>query len=306
MDKLCFIINSSSRKYQIIKNEIFRDFSDMTHEVFMTKCIGHGSILAEKAIKSGFRHIIAIGGDGTLNEVLNGILTASEELDVLEKDRIRLGVIPAGTGNDFIKTIKSPITLSALKDSIRKDRTNWVDIGILKYQNTDGMTDQRYFINVVDVGLGGLVAKKLSHSTRRFGPFLTYQKAIVSSLLTYRKQSIEVVADSFHFEGKSLLCIIANAKYFGSGIGIAPDADPTSGHLSVVVMGNISILDYVKKIGDARKCLPIIHPEILYKSVKTMEVTHLNERLPIDMDGEFIGYSPIKAGVVAKAVRFYI
>ena len=98
--------------------------------------------------------------------------------------------------------------------------------------------------------------------------------------------------------------VIANGKYFGSGLGIAPDADPADGQFSVVLIGEISMLDYLKNLGQVRKCEKIIHPELKYLSAKEISIEHVGEPLPIDMDGEFIGYSPMKISMVHNALKF--
>lgn len=306
MKPLLFIINGRSQKYRYIITEIENTFNDLPYEIKVTQKIGHAIELANEAISNGYYRIICAGGDGTLNETLNGIMLSLQNHPEINRDGIRLGVIPAGTGNDFVKTVHAPLKIRDLKQSTVEDKHLMVDAGLLEYHNHRDEVEKRWFINVVDVGLGGVVAERISHSSRRLGPFLTYQKAIVQTLLSYRKLPIFVQGDSFTYEGNTMLCVIANAKYFGSGIGIAPDADPTNGTFSVVIAGDISMIDYLKNIGSARKCQHLKHLEIYYKSSLNVEVKGLKQKMPVDMDGEFIGYSPVKASIVHQAIRFYV
>ncbi|MCZ2101265.1 MAG: diacylglycerol kinase family lipid kinase [Chitinophagales bacterium] len=306
MNDLFFIINGRSEKHKAIILKIEEVFKDISHKIVVTEYIGHAIAIAELAVKEGYEKIICSGGDGTLNETLNGILKAAQHLGKYPNTNIRLGIIPAGTGNDFIKTMDSPVHLSDLKTSVQQDLTQKIDVGLLEYQAVNGEKAQRWFINVVDVGLGGEVAAQLSRSSRRLGPFLTYQKAIISTLLSYRKLPVMVQGSTVNYKGNTMLCVIANAKYFGSGIGIAPDADPTNAQFSIVIAGDLSMLKYLRNIGKARKCEHLKMPEISYHESASITVTELDKKLPVDMDGEFIGYSPVKAEVIPQAICFYV
>lgn len=273
-------------------------------KTYVTERTGHSAELATLAVKEGCTHLICVGGDGSLNEVANGLMKAKISCSEEVWKSIRLGVLPLGTGNDFVKTVHAPTDVAGLKQVIENDTYETIDLGFVEYQSKEGEKQSRYFINITDVGMGGVVAEKLSYYSKWMGAALTYQRAILSTLLSYKHQPLKAVADSFTYEGSVMNFIVANGKYFGSGLGIAPDANPSDGKFSVVILGEISLLDYIKNLGEVKKCRKIIHPDLQYKSAKEVLVESSAAPLPIDMDGEFIGYSPMKVSVVPSAIRF--
>lgn len=271
---------------------------------FVTEPTVYASQLAQQALDQGFTHIICIGGDGTLNEVVNGLMKVKERMHHDTWRNIRMGGLPMGTGNDFLKTLNVPKNNQAFKQVVEADGFKTIDLGLVEFSSKNGERTSRYFINITDLGMGGVVAEKLSRYSRWMGPLLTYQRAILSTLLTYKSQTIKAVADSFHYEGDVLNFVIANGKYFGSGLGIAPHAEIDDGQLSVVILGKISLMDYIKQLSKVRECNRITHPAFHYKSATEVQLESPSGPLPIDMDGEFIGYSPMKATLVPGAIRF--
>lgn len=277
-----------------------------SHELkfYTTERPGHSVELAEQAIREGCTHIICAGGDGSLNEVANGVMNAREHLTGEQWSRIRVGVLPMGTGNDFVKTVHAPKTEIGLKELILDDVYTTIDLGLVEYFTETGLQKKRYYINITDVGMGGVVAERLSRYSKWMGAQLTYQRAILSTLVTYKHQPVKVKADSFTYEGSIMNFIMANGKYFGSGLGIAPEAEVTDGLLSIVILGEISLLDYIKNLGTVKKCEKLVHPELEYKTAKELYIESPAGPLAIDMDGEFIGYSPMTVKVVPAAIRF--
>ena len=302
MKKIAFIIHGKVRNKQLIITEIESTFFDNYKIAFFSsEYSGHAIELSNRAAEQGFNYIICIGGDGSLNEVVNGVMHAkslNKELD------IKIGVLPYGTGNDFIKTIKSPATFSGLKKLIDDNTSKEIDLGFVQFKDNAGEDSSRYFINITDIGIGGVVVQNLCKYTNAFGANIKYMMAIVNTLLTYRNQPIKAIADEFTFEGKVKNFVIANGKYFGSGIGIAPDAEVDDGKFSIVILEEVSLIDFLKFSNTFKKCKKINHPQIIYKTAKEITVESLSIPQPIDMDGEFIGYSPMKIKILPAALTF--
>lgn len=300
--KIAFILHGKISNRQQLMNEVYSVFND-DNEVsfFTTEHQGHSTELAAKAAGHGFRYIICVGGDGSLNEVANGIMQAKSAQPNLD---IRLGIIPHGTGNDFVRTTHSPSDCLGLKKLIDVDSYKEIDLGFVQFKNPQGIDSSRYFINITDIGMGGVAAEKLNRFSKALGPAITYQAAILSTLISYRLQPIKAVADSFSFEGKVMNLIIANGKYFGSGMGVAPDAEVNDAKFSIVIVGEISLFDYFRHIGTIKQCKKIEHPQVSYKTASEITIDSLAAPQAIDMDGEFIGYSPMHLKVVPKAIRF--
>lgn len=304
MAAIAFIFHGRIKNREKQFDWLRKTFGSHQLKFYTTEKAGHSVELAEQAIREGSTHIICAGGDGSLNEVANGVMNARKHLTEQQWERIRVGVLPMGTGNDFVKTVHAPKTETGLKELIVDDVHTTIDLGLVDYHTASGEKKQRYFINITDVGMGGVVAERLSRYSKWMGAQLTYQRAILSTLVTYKHQPIKAKADTFTYEGSIMNFIMANGKYFGSGLGIAPEAEVTDGQLSIVILGEISLLDYIKNLGTVKKCEKLVHPELEYKACKEVTIDSPAGPLAIDMDGEFIGYSPMAVKVVPAAIRF--
>lgn len=268
---------------------------------FITQYAGHAIKLAEEAIAKGASHIICIGGDGSLNEVINGVMYSG--VDDLTRQSLRVGLIPNGTGNDFARTQKITPNITLLKKYIDDDLFEEIDLGLVNFTNIKGQTDTRYFINITNVGMGGVIVQKLQKYSRWMGSFLTFQRAIISTLLNYEKPYLTVQADNLHYEGEVMVFAIAKAKYFGGGLGIAIDAEPANGFFSLIIIGKISMLQYIKLLPKVRNCKRLYHSEIKYHKASVLNIS-ATEKIPIDMDGEFIGYTPMHIKLIPAALKF--
>jgi YegS/Rv2252/BmrU family lipid kinase len=298
MKRIAFIIHGRIAKNKKLIDEIEHVFNGIDYKLFATTEAQQATVLTQQAIGSGHNYIICVGGDGSLNEVVNGYLTAG-----VDTSKHYLGLLPYGTGNDFAKTMNISQSVAELKQYIDADSYNATDVGEVQYNDREGNKAKRYFINITDVGMGGLAAEKINGYPKWLPSTLAYQLAILSTLISYKKQDMAAKADSFTYAGRTMNIIVANGKYFGSGLGIAPHAQTNDGKLAVVIAADISLWDYIANISTVRKCQKVQHPQMLYYSAKTIEVT-ADTPMSIDMDGEFIGYSPMHINVAANKINF--
>jgi diacylglycerol kinase (ATP) len=269
-------------------------------DVFESEYAGHSIELASNATKNGYDYIIAIGGDGTLNEVLNGCIKSEVSEHPI------MGHVPFGTANDFSKTAGLNGGMEQLISLIENEQSELIDIGRVEYTTVDAGDDTSYFLNITDAGIGGLVVEKVNKSKKRLGPNFTFVKAITEAFITYEKSKVKCVADTFEWEGKILTVAAANGKYFGSGMCIAPKARLNSGKLSIVIIGDISMKDYLLNFPKIKKGQVIDHPKVHYFEAKKIEVTPEEYSSAIDMDGEFLGYAPMKIEVMPRELEFLI
>ena len=271
----------------------------------VTEHADHAVELARNAAILGATHIICVGGDGSLNEVVNGIMLFKQNNVSLGTDDLpKVGVLPHGTGNDFARTMGATFNIALLKKWIDEDSLRRIDLGVTSFSDKTGKPATRYFINITDVGIGGAIALDLSASSKALGSFLTYQKALLKAMLSYKNKPVKVTADTFNYERSIMSLIVANGRFFGGGMGISPDALPDDKLFSVVIVGAISILTYLRNMGSVRKSLKIEHPELKYLSASEILIESPEGPLPIDMDGEFIGFTPIEMKIVPAAIRF--
>jgi YegS/Rv2252/BmrU family lipid kinase len=307
MADVAFIIDGR-KKDQDLLFQTYETYFGQENRVksFITTHAQHGIRLAEVALQQGFTHVISVGGDGCLHEVVNGMLKAKKHLTEEQWLKIRLGVLPKGSGNDFVRTVAVPENAQSLLGAIQNDKTRLIDVCSATYESVAGGEESRYMANVADVGMGAVVVQKQSAYSKRLSAFFNYQRAIIGTFFTYKKNHIKVTADSFTYEGNVMDFVINNGKYFGNGIGIAPDALPDDGLLSVTLLGDISILDYLRQLPKARKCKKIIHPEIHYHSARELSIESLSGKAPFEIDGEFVGYTPVKVSIEPAALRVLV
>jgi diacylglycerol kinase family enzyme len=151
---------------------------------------------------------------------------------------------------------------------------------------------KRAFLNVTDLGLGGCVAYDMTRSKRRLGSFITYQWLIIKNLIRFKKRTIHFDLDGKKYNARAMNFVVANAKYFGSGLGISPDSNVTDGMLEVIVIGDLNIFEYLYFVPKVRKCKKLSFHKIQYYSSKKISI-ETEVPMPIDMDGEFVGFSPL-------------
>ena len=293
--KTAFIIKGTLKAKPLFK-ELESNFS--AYAIFETKRAAHAIELAKDAVEKNYTHIIAVGGDGTLSEVVNGMLLSGK------KNLPVLGCLSYGTANDFCKTARLNGTVRQLKNLIEKNSVKKVDAGKVSFTDKNGNSAERYFINIGDIGIGGCIVENINNSSKILGANGTFFLETVKTLFTYKKTRMKCRCEEFEWEGKTLSMVMANAKYFGSGLCIAPDAKLDDGKFSIVVLGDVTIIDYLKNLNKLKRGEKFIHPEIFYKETNEIKITPLEGKVPIDLDGEFIGYAPAIFKVVPAKINF--
>ena len=282
--KLGVILHGAKNNRHAQRKEIEKVFSDWELVICVTEFDHHAEILAKELCNKRCDVVLVCGGDGSLNQAANGIVQS-------EFPQTPLAIWPCGTGNDFVKTIHVPNSFQDLKESIMGKHFQQVDVPSMEW---DGK--KRYFLNVTDLGLGGCVAYDMTRSKRRLGSFLTYQWLIVKNLLRFKKRSICFDLDGKKNEARAMNFVVANAKYFGSGLGISPDSQIADGLLEVIVIGDLNIFEYLYFVPQVRKCKKLSYHKIQYYSAKKISI-ETEVPMPIDMDGEFVGFSPMVISV---------
>jgi YegS/Rv2252/BmrU family lipid kinase len=295
--KLVFILNRKSKKrvwlYHYV--EEFRKFHLFEQvEVWDTRHVGHAISLAEKAEHEGFNFVIAAGGDGTINEVVNGLLKASQG----NLPNAKFGFIAAGSGNDFSKTIPSIATPEDLREIIRRERPQRVDVGRVVCVDREAHRVTRYFINVLDAGIGGMVAQKVNASKKRLGTGIAFFGAIFSSFLTFKSSEMEIQIGDQTLQRKVRTIVVGNGKAFGNGLYIAPDAKPADGKFSVVIIGDVSTMDYLKHLKKIKKGEFLQHPQVEYIKANALLFRPVEAAFPIEVDGEYCGYAPAEVSMI--------
>lgn len=278
--KLGVILHGAKNNRHAQRKEIETIFSQWTLDVRVTEYDKHAEKIAKELCNDCCDVILVCGGDGSLNQAANGVFNS-------KSPQTPLAIWPSGTGNDFVKTLEVPRSFQELKSNIEQGNFKAVDLPCMEW---DGK--KRAYLNVTDLGLGGCVAYDMTRSKRRLGSFLTYQWLIVKNLLRFKKRSICFNLDGKKFEARAMNFVVANAKYFGSGLGISPDSQIADGLLEVIVIGDLNIFEYLYFVPQVRKCKKLSYRKIQYYSAKRISI-ETEVPMPIDMDGEFVGFTPM-------------
>ena len=274
-------------------------------QVGFTKKQGDGIELAKRAAENGRNFIIACGGDGTINEVANGILESGKAIE--------LGILPSGTGGDFRRTLNMPSAVREAAKGLREGTTKTIDVGKVTFINHQNEKASRYFLNVSSFGLSAAINKRVK-AKNSFGwlPFDTlrgrakFAFSTLQEVLDSEFTTVRVKIDDH--EEKLLNTInfcVANSRYFGGGMKIAPKAILDDGFLDVVNIGDIKT---AKILLNAYKLYNGSHlelEEVKSTLAKRIEVSpaNLHQTIFIETDGELPGKLPAVYEIVPQALK---
>lgn len=304
--KVAIILNGISRKKKFFYREIFPTLKQKFEVVvFETQHAKHAIELAATACAENFDYIIAAGGDGTLNQVLNGVL--ENPITGIRVDTNQgvpaLGIIPLGTGNDFARMCGIKADANQIASLIEQNNPKPTDIGKINCSEESGEKLTKYFINVCSMGMGPAVVKRLMKSNRSLGPLLTYLKAITQTFFTHQPQEIAAKTKQWEWSGKMRVLAIANGQSFGNQMFIAPDALSDDGLFSTFVAGDLTLLRFLFCLQKIKGKKKIKDDLICYNECTSIEVS-APEPCPIEAEGEWMGWLPMKAEMLTKRIKF--
>jgi len=252
---------------------------------------GDATVLARSAVRSGADLVVAIGGDGTINEVVNGFFDEEGPIS----SRSSLGILPFGTGGDFRKTLQVPKDLDQAAEILAARKTQRIDVGLLEYVDDDGAASIRYFANIASFGISGLVDEYVNRSSKRLGGRLSFFLATARASLRYENQRIRLTFDgdeSSSIETTAYNVAIANGRYFGGGMMIAPKAELDDGLFDVVCLGDLKMLDLLVHGGKFYQGTHLALKEVSTRRAKSVRAEALSGPLRLDVDGETPGCLP--------------
>jgi YegS/Rv2252/BmrU family lipid kinase len=305
-EKIVFIVNpnaamgSTGREWPRIE-KMARDRLG-TFQAHLTTGPGDATMLTRNALHKGADLVVCVGGDGTLNEVVNGFMGKNGPI----QPEAMVGFIPRGTGCDFIKTVPIPVELNRALDVIITSHTRSIDLGRLEYMDHHGHPSSRYFHNITSFGLGGEVDERVNRTTKIFGGFISFIWATLISILIYNKKRIHLTVDNCFDQSVMIWnVVVANGQYHGGGMWVAPEATMNDGMFHVTVIGDFSlpaVFWNLPKLYNG-KLLQLKKVQILVgKKVKASS----DQQVLLDVDGEQPGQLPANIDIVPKAVRFII
>lgn len=260
--------------------------------VRMTKRKGDAARLARSAIRKGFDYIIAAGGDGTLNEVINGVAAKA--------GKIQVGLLPLGTGNDFARTLKLPSSIDDNISILRSQRTQAIDLVRIKSDRV------RYLINVSAAGFSGLVYEKLTPEVKgTWGP-LAYVRSAAAALPEMHAYRANIVIDGAERLSIDLYnVIIANGRFVAGGLPVAPKANPRDGLFDVILIRKCSKPEMVFLAAQMLLGKHLSNDAIIWRRAAKVSIRS-RPKMWFNADGELIGDEPAIFQIMPRALRFVV
>ncbi|MHC1706132.1 MAG: diacylglycerol kinase family protein [Bacteroidales bacterium] len=258
----------------------------------------HGVKLVQELVQDGFRKVIIAGGDGFLNEVINGLFTHQE---IIPGD-ITIGMIPVGTGNDWFRSLNIAMNYESAIQAIKKEKTCMHDIGKVYYQ-FHGEECSSYFINICGLGFDAAVNRKVNSDR---GPHnsgtLKYQYHLFTTLVSYEPTRIRTYIDNQAFEEDVFSMAVGIAQYNGGGMRQLPNAKVDDGLFDITVIKKISKLKVIRNVKHLYDGSFINMPEILTFTGKEISID--SEPMTwLEADGESLGHTPFRFKMIPNAIR---
>ena len=270
---------------------------DFDFQFAFTKHAKHSSLIVQQAIENDITNIISVGGDGTLHNIINSIMSQNQKAPTT----ITVGIIPIGTGNDWVKTHNLPKDFEKAIQLIKNGQTKLQDVGKIEFFNSN--IKPVYFINLAGIGFDGFVVSKVK-KYKRFGA-LSYFIGAIFSLLSFKNFQSKVRLNSKEVFGKTLMILIGLCKYSGGGMQLTKTPNPFDGFFDVSIAKNLSKLDVVKNMSKLFNGDIINYKKVETHKCDTITIEIIDNNIPfIQADGELIGTGNIKVSIIAKSFRF--
>ncbi|MBK9390846.1 MAG: diacylglycerol kinase family lipid kinase [Bacteroidetes bacterium] len=259
---------------------------------------GEATHIAAQAIAESIRKIITVGGDGTLNEVLNGVFASGENI----ASEVMLALIPVGTGNDWGRMFAIPLDHEQAARIISEGKTMLLDVGLITYNDGTGIK-KRYFINTAGLGFESAVVKRTNlQKDKGRGGKLIYLYSLLLSLITYKNTRAELIIDGVKTSANIFSVNVGNGIYCGGGMRQTPGALPNDGLLDVTVIKDIGKLEIIRKLKILYDGTILSHPLIDGYKCKNLKVTS-DSIIYTEADGESLGHTPAEFSILPSAVN---
>ena len=254
-------------------------------------------------MRVGYEMIVSMGGDGTNNEVINGFF---ENGAPIRPDAV-LAVLPMGTGGDFVKTIGIPKVLDEALPFLAGTATTPCDAGHLTYFRHDGAPAEMYFLNIADFGMGGEIVHRVNNTTKLLRGFLSFLWGTVRTAASYKDKHVRLVVDGKDI-GEHIIrnVVIANGRYFGGGMHIAPEAEIDDGLFDILILRKTTVAQGVKVLrmiysGEILNCKEFVE----FHRGRRLDADS-SETVLLDVDGEQPGRIPSSFTIIPKPIRLKV
>ena len=263
-----------------------------------TEGVGHAIELARAAASDGYRCVVSVGGDGTVNEVANGILHSTGSSNT------SLGVVSTGTGSDFVRSVGIPRDYNSACSFLTSSRRLLIDVGVIEYKS-QGELLRRFFVNAAGVGFDAAVVEATERMPKYFGGTIPYLAGLLRTLFGYKNKSVILHLDD-KVEAKRILnVVVANGRYVGGGMYVAPQAELNDSLLDAVIIGDVGKFELLKALPMVYKGTHINHPKVRMEKVSHI-IIESSERILVYADGELLGEGPASFWLMPAALSVVV
>jgi len=267
---------------------------------------GHATELVREALKAGAERIVAIGGDGTVNEVVNGFFEDGKPF----APHASFALIPFGTGGDFRRTLAMPIETADAAKVIAANHTQAIDVGRLDFVATNGQKTTRMFANIASFGVSGVVDRLVNESGKKLGR-LSFALATARATWSYKNQRVQLTFDGDthgRIEATINTVAVANGKFFGGAMKVAPNAELDDGQFDVIAMGDFGFADLVKSGRRLYQGTHLGMAKVSSRRAKLVEAEPVDPSavVELDVDGEPLGRLPARFELLPGALKVVV
>jgi YegS/Rv2252/BmrU family lipid kinase len=276
---------------------------DFEYDAVFTRHTLHAVQITRDALNQGYNRIVAVGGDGTLNEVVNGFFT--ENGLVINPDAA-LSLIPVGTGSDFSRIFNLDASQDRIFKLMASTASQSCDVVKTSFTDLNGGKTARYYINIGDVGIGSETCARVNCSSKVLGGFWSFLLAALYTIITYHNRNITTLIDGNEtYSGPCCLIAVGNGQYFGGGMKIAPQAVVNDGLLDVVMVKNFSKLELLANLARVYQGTHSSHAKVeFHRGSRVNIITH--DKAYLEVDGETVGQGDIEFEVLPAGIKIIV
>lgn len=274
--------SSTWRKWPLISRLL--ENTGLSFDYQCTEGVGHAIELAEAATNNGYSYIVAMGGDGTVNEVANGILRSEESVSTT------MGMINTGTGSDFARSVGIPRNYASACSCLINSGKAKVDVGVVEFRK-GGQHHQRFFINAAGVGFDAAVVRTTQQFPKYFGGTIPYLGGLARTLFGYKNKTAVIRVGEREVKRRIFSVVVANGRYFGGGMKVAPQAELRDSLLDVIIVGDLGKIELLQALPTVYRGTHLDHPKVEIERVSKVSV-NCPEGVLVHADGELMGEGP--------------
>ena len=242
--------------------------------------------------------VVSVGGDGTINEIVNGLHIAGSNGDVV------LGIISTGTGSDYIKSLGVPRNYEEACKLLLSPKKRRVDLGVAEY-SVNGHREKRLFVNFAGMGFDAEVVRRTTQQFKQLGGMGSYLCGVLTTVLAYRNRDIELNVDG-NALGRKVCTVIMNiGRYGGGGMNTAPEAKLDDGLFDVMVIGDVSKPDLVCSLPRIYKGTHVTHPKVNMMRAKSIDLI-AKQPMYLQADGDLLGQAPASFRILPMALNVVV